>query len=539
MKYSFKQFLVLLLIFALGIPLLGQNQPKKVLKVGVYENPPKIFTNPSGKADGIFIEILNEIAIQEHYKIEYVYGNWFELIEKLKAGSIDLIPDVAYTKERDSLFTFHKLYILNSWLEVFTLKEKRVETISVLNGKTIGVLKGSIQESYLKESFKTFYKIEYQYKVYNDYPETMKALQDHEIDAIIANRFLYYSSIFDDNIVPTGIILKPSDLYFAFRKNISSEVVNNFDKQIAKMKNDPKSVFYKSIHKWLEKDVSPRVPRFIFWIFGIIIGIGLFIAFFIIILRKKVKEKTQELNIMNKELLYAKVQAEESDLLKTAFLENISHEIRTPLNVICGFSNLLNEEQLSHETITEYSKIIQNSSDQLLHILTNIITIASIETNQEKLHFTKFHLNSMMDEIKNFFEKEAKAKHIDFDFHFSVFEKNSDIVGDRSKILQIVHHLVHNAIKFTETGKVVFGYKFRNKEIEFFVTDTGIGISEEQQGKIFERFTQANPFVQVNYGGTGLGLPIAKGLVLLLGGRIWVESKLGVGSTFYFTIPVI
>ncbi len=507
--------------------------------MGVYNNPPKIFINPSGEADGIFIDILEVIAKNENYTIEYVYGDWHNLLEKLEKGTIDIVPDVAYSEDRDSLFTFHKLYILNSWLEVFTLKEKRIETISELNGKTIGVLKGSIQESYIKESFKSFYKIDYQYTVYNDYQETIKALQNNEVDAIIANRFLYYSSIFDENIVPTGIILKPSDLYFAFRKNINTEVVNNFDKQIAKMKNDPKSVFYESLHKWLDKEFETKMPRYLYWVLGIIIGIGLFIAFFIIILRQKVKEKTKELKIINQELLFAKIQAEESDLLKTAFLENISHEIRTPLNVICGFSNLLNEERLPHETITEYSKIIQNSSDQLLHILTNIITIASIETNQEKLHFTKFHLNTMMDEIKNFFEKEAKSKHIDFDFHFSVFEKNSDIVGDRSKILQIVHHLVHNAIKFTETGKVVFGYKFRSKEIEFYVTDTGIGISEEQQGKIFERFTQANPFVQVNYGGTGLGLPIAKGLVLLLGGRIWVESKIGVGSTFYFTIPVI
>jgi len=539
MKYILRPILFLLILFAFVGSLIGQNQPKKVLKVGIYENPSKVFTNPSGKADGIFIDILEVIAMNENYKIEYVYGNWSELLDQLEKGTIDILPDVAYSEDRDSLLTFHKLYILNSWLEVFTLKEKRIENISELNGKTIGVLKGSIQESYLKESLKKIYNIDYQYIPYSEYQETIIALQKNEIDAIIANRFLYYSSIFDENIVPTGIILKPSDLYFAFRKNISLEIVNNFDKEIAKMKNDPKSVFYKSIHKWLDKEIVPKVPRFLFWIFGIIVAIVLIITFFTLILRKKVKNKTQELKIINQELLFAKIKAEESDQLKTAFLENISHEIRTPLNVICGFSNLLNEERLPPETIHEYSKIIQNSSDQLLLILTNIITIASIETNQEKLHFTKFDLNTLMDEIKNFFEKEAKAKEIEFDFHFSLFEKKSDIIGDRSKILQIVHHLVHNAIKFTESGKVVFGYKFRTNEIEFYVTDTGIGISEEQQSKIFDRFTQANPIVQVNYGGTGLGLPIAKGLVLLLGGRIWVESKLGVGSTFYFTIPVI
>jgi signal transduction histidine kinase len=517
----------------------GQKHTEKVLKVGVYNNPPKIFINKSNQADGIFIDVLKVIAKNENYKIQYIYGDWYELLEKLKNGTIDIVPDVAYSEERDSLFAFHKLYLLNSWLELFTLKERKINKITEINHLTIGVLKGSIQEKYIIESLKSDFNIDYKYLVYNDYQKTIDALKNREVDVIIANRFMYYSSKFDENILPTGIILKPSDLFFAFRKNINPDIINQFDKEIATMKNNSKSVFYKSIHKWLDKEYKTAFPRFLFWLFGIIILIVFIIAIFNLTLRKKVKEKMQELKLMNQELLFSKIKAEESDQLKTAFLENISHEIRTPLNVICGFSNLLNENDLIAENIKEYTTIIQNSSDQLLHILTDIITLASIETNQETIKYSRFNLYSLMDEIRNIFQKEANKKQVGLKFSTTMTEKKSEIIGDRSKILQIIHHLIHNAIKFTDKGEVSFGYKMKNNHIEFYVTDTGIGITEEQQEKIFDRFTQANSLVQVNYGGTGLGLPISKGLVQILGGKIWVESKIGIGSTFYFTIPVI
>lgn len=373
--------------------------------------------------------------------------------------------------------------------------------------------------------------------MYNDYSESIDALLNHEVDLIIANRFLYYTQIFDQKIIPTGIILKPSDLFFAFRKNIDLEIVTQFDKQIALMKNDPKSIFFKSLHKWLDKDYKTTIPSYMIWLFSFAILIGIIIVIFIFILRQQIKEKTLELKLINQELLFSKIKAEESDQLKTAFLHNISHEIRTPLNVICGFSNLLNDPNIESSTIKEYTDMIQRNSDQLLHVLTDIITIASIETNQEIINYSHFNLYTLMLEIKNIFIKNAYNKKLQLVFTPLLSEKKSEIIGDRSKIIQIIHHLIHNAIKFTNQGEIKFGYRMNDHEVEFFLSDTGIGISEEQQQKIFERFTHANYSVQTNYGGTGLGLPISKGLVNLLGGKIWVVSKLGVGSTFYFTIP--
>lgn len=529
--------IVLFFLVSVSIFGYGKSDSVRTLKVGVYDNPPKIFVNHSNEPDGIFIDILKEIAKQEHFNIQYVYGDWFEIMEQLQEGTIDMVPDVAYSDERDSLFTFHNLYIINSWLEVFTMKENNIYTMEDLNNKKVGVLKGSIQEEYINNSLKSIYNVNYNIILYNDYSESIDALLNHEVDLIIANRFLYYTQIFDQKIIPTGIILKPSDLFFAFRKNIDLEIVTQFDKQIALMKNDPKSIFFKSLHKWLDKDYKTTIPSYMIWLFSFAILIGIIIVIFIFILRQQIKEKTLELKLINQELLFSKIKAEESDQLKTAFLHNISHEIRTPLNVICGFSNLLNDPNIESSTIKEYTDMIQRNSDQLLHVLTDIITIASIETNQEIINYSHFNLYTLMLEIKNIFIKNAYNKKLQLVFTPLLSEKKSEIIGDRSKIIQIIHHLIHNAIKFTNQGEIKFGYRMSDHEVEFFVSDTGIGISEEQQEKIFDRFTHANYSVQTNYGGTGLGLPISKGLVNLLGGKIWVVSKLGVGSTFYFTIP--
>lgn len=537
MSKNRKCCLIILLIFSQILTIFGQQSLEKTLKVGVYNNPPKIFINHSNEPEGIFIDILKEIAQQENFTIQYVYGDWFEIMDQLEEGTIDMVPDVAYSDERDSLFTFHNLYIINSWLEVFTIQEKNINTIEDLNNKNVGVLKGSIQEDYINKTLKSIYNIDYNIFTYNDYSKTIDALIHQEVDLIIANRFVYYSQIFDQKIIPTGIILQPSNLFFAFRKNIDHEIANQFDKQIAIMKNNPKSVFYKSLHKWLDKDFKHSIPSYIIWLFSFVIVFGIIIVIFIFILRQRIKDKTLELKLINQELLYSKIKAEESDQLKTAFLRNISHEIRTPLNVICGFSNLLNDPNIDENTKKEYTDTIERNSDQLLHILTDIITIASIETHQEIINYSHFNLYTLMFEIKNIFIKNAHDKKLQLEFTPLISEKKSEIIGDRSKIIQIIHHLIHNAIKFTHQGEIKFGYRFSNDEIEFFVSDTGIGISEEQQQKIFERFTHANYSVQTNYGGTGLGLPISKGMVQLLGGRIWVVSEIGIGSTFYFTIP--
>lgn len=241
----------------------------------------------------------------------------------------------------------------------------------------------------------------------------------------------------------------------------------------------------------------------------------------------------------NIQLLKAKEEAEEANRLKTAFLHNLSHEVRTPLNAISGFSQLLQKLDSVDDEAKSYAQIIQRSSKQLVSIVGDVITISSIETGQEKINSTNIHLNQLLDEILQVFRTQFLEKPIELKLTKALADGDDEILMDALKLQQVFNHLLSNAFKFTREGTIEFGYLLKENQLEFFVRDTGIGIDKSKHALIFERFTQADEKMQADYGGTGLGLSICKGFVELLGGTIWVESEVGQGATFYFTIPYI
>lgn len=238
-----------------------------------------------------------------------------------------------------------------------------------------------------------------------------------------------------------------------------------------------------------------------------------------------------------KELIEAKEKAEESDRLKSAFLANMSHEIRTPMNGILGFTGLLKEPKLTGEEQQKYISIIEESGARLLNIINDIISISKIESRQMDITLSETNLNDLIQTIFSFFKPVAEQKGLQLLMKNIHSQEKAVIVTDREKVFAVLSNLIKNSIKFTEFGYVNFGYHKKDNFIEFLVTDTGLGISENQKGIIFERFRQVNESIDRNYEGAGLGLSISKAYVEMLGGKIWVESSLGKGSTFYFTVP--
>jgi len=235
------------------------------------------------------------------------------------------------------------------------------------------------------------------------------------------------------------------------------------------------------------------------------------------------------------DLVEAKEKAEESDRLKTAFLHNISHEIHTPMNAIVGFCGFLNDPELLPEKRKHFTDIIIQSSNQLLSIISDIVNIATIEAGQEKIYEVEIALNSMLKLLHVQFLLRAQKQNINLNLK-TFLPDSTVILSDETKLIEILTNLIGNALKFTNFGSVNFGYTVRNNEIEFFVEDTGIGIPEEMHEEIFKRFRQVDSTAQ-QFGGSGLGLSISKAYVEMLGGRIWLNSEMGKGSTFYFTLP--
>ena len=239
---------------------------------------------------------------------------------------------------------------------------------------------------------------------------------------------------------------------------------------------------------------------------------------------REIEEKSQQIEAANRH--------------KSEFLANMSHELRTPLNAIIGFSEVLQERLFGelNDKQAEYTDDILTSGRHLLSLINEILDLSKVEAGRMELETATFDLPLAIDNARTFVRERATNHGITL--NVKVDEQLGDIVGDERKIKQILLNLLSNAVKFTpEGGRITINARPINGAVEISVTDTGIGIAEEDQPKVFEEFRQVGSDNAKKVEGTGLGLTLAKKFVELHGGRIWVESEVGKGSTFVFTLP--
>ena len=268
-------------------------------------------------------------------------------------------------------------------------------------------------------------------------------------------------------------------------------------------------------------------------------------------LEQKVRERTELLekrnSILNIEienrkeieekLIIAKQQAEESDRLKSAFLANMSHEIRTPMNGIIGFLDMVAEPEISKDQQEQYIEIVKQSGNRLLQTINDIIEISKIEAGEMSENISTIEVDETFNYLSEFLSIEANAKNISLTFVNRL--KKITIQTDTSKLETILLNLINNAIKFTRKGSITVGAELAENQIQFYVKDTGVGIPDDKQKRIFDRFVQADQSLSRGHEGSGLGLSISKAYVQQMGGKIWFETELNKGTTFYFTIPYI
>ncbi len=247
------------------------------------------------------------------------------------------------------------------------------------------------------------------------------------------------------------------------------------------------------------------------------------------------------LYVVKRQFYRQKQKVIESDQLKSAFLANMSHEIRTPMNGILGFCELLKEPDLTGDKQQEYIEIIEASGGRMLNIINDIIDISKIESKHIKIDLQEADVTDLLQYIYTFFKPETDHKGLELSVSNSLTPKQSLIRTDPDKLYAVLINLVKNAIKYTQQGSIqincdLFGKRSHNM-LQFSIKDSGIGISNKMLDQIFNRFVQVNNTEKIRQQGAGLGLAIPKAYVSMLGGQIWVESKEGQGSTFYFTIP--
>lgn len=288
-------------------------------------------------------------------------------------------------------------------------------------------------------------------------------------------------------------------------------------------------------------------------------SIAIFLLIYNILTKRKVRRKNREieqanadLNHLNlnlesiveartKELEQALSKSQESDRLKTAFLANMSHEVRTPLNGLLGFARLLDDDTLPSHIRKQYIEIMLLRGNSLTRIINDIISIAQIESGQLEIRHAPVNINQLLASLFTLFdtrEISPKREGVTLSYSRSLNDSRCTVTTDPIRLEQVLFNLIDNALKFTYKGSVEFGYKLEEGNLlKFFIKDTGVGIPLEIRSRMFTRFNRDNNPYLSSVSGTGLGLSISKGLVELIGGKIWYESTLDEGTTFYFTIP--
>lgn len=257
-----------------------------------------------------------------------------------------------------------------------------------------------------------------------------------------------------------------------------------------------------------------------------------------------VKKEQRYLRILRQEqehLVHARLKAEESDKLKTAFLSNMSHEIRTPMNAILGFSNLLTHNHIGNDEKKEFTDLIRINANNLMSLVEDIIDISKMESGQFEVRNAPCQLHLVLKEVYEIFTEELFRRGVTtvkLYMKTGLSDDGVQILTDGPRLKKVLVNLVGNAIKFTDRGYVEFGYTVNSEHLlQFYVKDTGIGLPEGVEEQIFSRFYKCSNNDEKLYGGTGIGLTIARHLVNYMGGNIWVEPRTTVGTTFCFTLP--
>jgi len=516
----------------------------RTVRVGVYDNPPKVERGRGKAPRGMFIDIIQYIARREHWRIEYVEGTWDEGLTRLEKDSIDLMPDVAFSETRNQRFDFNQLTVLCSWLQIFCAKDRAIESVAGLQGKTVAVLHGSIQQE-VSEEIRARLGLSFDEIVLPDYESAIREVETGRADAMIASRFYGYRREEEPRLVPAPVILRPTTLRFAAPKGRNRDLLDAIDKHLAQMMNEPRSAYYRTLLYWLHEKPRTFVPRFLLWAIAATGVTLLFFCVWVLVLRWQVRKRTRELDQSNRELRAA---LEEIKLAREEALNRerlhalgqlacgLAHDFNNLLAPIVSYADLMltdTEELKDVERVKANLRQIKNAGWHGTDIVSRLQQFyRSTEETEEK---EQVDTNAVVRETVELAKERWKGlarKGVGIEL---VLELGPDceITARKSHIHEMLLNLLLNAADaMPEGGRLEISTENRGDGVCITAKDSGVGMTEEVREKCMTPF-----FTTKGAKGTGMGLTMVNNILAQHGARIDIVSAPGAGTSFVITFP--
>jgi len=553
-RFGYIIFFTILVVSTPGL-LLASN---KTIKVGIYQNKPKVFINPAGEPQGFFIDILNYIASEEDWQLEYVASTWEKNLEKLEKEEIDLLLDIAESEGRAEIFDFNKEIIFSNWSIVYGQKHSKLQSILDLKGKKIAVMKGDISYEDFSRNIENL-GIYAAFEEVDKFSDVFELTSQEKVDAGIISRL--YGLQHEDryNVVRSTIICCPRNLYFAVPKNKNQDLIKKIDRHLYQLKRYDQSIYYSSLMKWIEGFSPWKFPAWLVWLMVLAGGTLAAFAAGIVVLKKQVNVRTLELSKRNEELLSEiterKRAEEEKETLQAQLIQSqkmeaigtlaggIAHDFNNSMQAISSYVQLMKLKETRDSQDSDYLNNILISLKNANNLTKQLLTASrKIESKLRPIN-----LNDQILQVQTLLERTIpKMTKIEFDL-----AKNLKIIhADSGQIEQILLNLALNASQaMPEGGKITI--KTRNfvphedvpttrwrtdpaEYVMLHIADTGHGIEKEIQHRMFEPFFTTKAPGK----GTGLGLSMVYGIVKNHHGHIECDSAPGAGTRFNIYFPV-
>lgn len=514
------------------------NNPDSItIKVGVYENSPLSFQNENGEFDGIFPSLVKYIAQLEEWNIQFMFGNFNDLLNALNNSEIDLLGVVAYSDERAQFLSYNTENVFTNWGEVFTHQGSGIESFLDLEGRKIGVLDNDIHYiggSGLKQLLESF-DVNCTFHTYESYDKVFSALNQGEVDAGVINRLKGAEYVEYDNVEKTNLIFNPIENYFVAPKNgtYSALILSRIDDHLKSMKQDHASEYYQILSRFLNPNITRTViPTWVIVLLIGIFGIAVIGIVFSFSLKNLVKKRTMELEKAHENYKQTEEKLRRSQKLEAIGLlaGGIAHDFNNILTVINGYSRMLLEMENLDSEVRESVNEILKAGEKASTLTKRLLTFSRTTFGELKV----LDINQIILDLDKLLHRLISE---DVELNLDLEQKPCYVLADSASIEQVLINLVANANDAVGPHGIIQIRTRMDDEntLKIIVEDNGIGMDPNTLDHLFEPF-----FTTKEVGkGTGLGLSTVYGIVKQLKGKIDVESQVGVGSKFIISLPLV